>query len=320
MRCEVVPLENEHLDRAAEVVAREQRATIGACPGLALSYLDPAYCRDRLTDLAHSHLGRVAISGSQVLGVLHGSAEDGWGDLPAQGCAIEPAVEDVTAVLGALLADVAPRFVAQAALRHGLSHVAHPRLAEAAADLLFGRSGRYAALKIDPRAARLRPQGLEIRQATADDLDSIAELSLVEIAQRVLPPLYAPPSTQTHDEVKDERAAGLARGQLHLIARSQSRDVGLLAAEPSAEHHRLMRAGSLYLGPVAVRPEARGSGVASALVDAALQWGTLHGFTWASVAFATANLLSRPFWHGAGFATTGHVQLRTVNAAFAPRP
>jgi GNAT superfamily N-acetyltransferase len=68
-----------------------------------------------------------------------------------------------------------------------------------------------------------------------------------------------------------------------------------------------------YISPTATLPEARGRGVGHALVDAALDWARAHGYRWVSVDFESANLLSRPFWLGAGFRPTGYGAMRTID-------
>jgi len=139
---------------------------------------------------------------------------------------------------------------------------------------------------------------------------------MIEVAQRSVPPVYAPPAEETPTRMRQDRAKGLARGQVHLLARRDGDDIGLLCIERAREHQRLLRHDQLYLGPAAVLPHARGTGVGSALLKAAIDWGLERDFEWIGLAFAESNLLARPFWLRSGFAVTGHVRIRGIHPAY----
>ena len=326
MRVSVSRLEEEHLGDAATLVAHEQERTARAHPGVSERYLDPQYCRARLMELTETHTARLAIAGERVVGILHAARDGASANLPASGCAIAPDLDpdQTTQVFGELYAAVASTLVERGALRHLLEHVAAPPLAQAAASMTFAHSGSWAARRLrlpsspstPPRASVENDSTLSVRIGTADDLDTISRLALIEVAQRSLPPVYAPPGDQTPTRMRHDRAKGLARGQVHLLARRDGRDIGLLCIERAPEHQRLLRHDQLYLGPAAVLPHARGNGVGRALLNAAVDWGIERDFEWIGLAFAESNLLARPFWLRSGFTVTGHVRIRGIHPAY----
>jgi len=326
MRVIVSRLKEEHLGDAAAVVAHEQERAAITHPGLSERYLDPHYCRERLMELTETHIARVAVAGDRVVGILHAARDGASANLPVSGCAIAPDLDpdQTTQVFGELYAAVASTLVENGALRHLLEHVAAPRLAQSAASMTFAHSGSWAARRLrSPSSPSLSPTApfeidpaLSVRIGTVDDLDTISRLALIEVAQRSLPPVYAPPAEETPARMRQDRAEGLARGQVHLLARRDDDDIGLLCIERAPKHQRLLRHDQLYLGPAAVLPHARGNGVGRALLNAALHWGIERDFEWIRLAFAESNLLARPFWLRSGFTVTGHVRIRGIHPAY----
>ena len=326
MRVSVSRLGVEHLGDAATLVADEQERTARTHPGVSERYRDPLYCRARLMDLTETHTARVAILGERVVGILHAARDGANANLPASGCSIAPDLDpdQTTQVFGELYAAVASTLVERGALRHLLEHVGAPRLAQAAASMTFAHSGSWAARKLrlpsspsTPSRARVeRDPTLSVRIGTADDVDIISRLALLEVAQRSVPPVYAPPAEETPTSMRHDRAKGLARGQVHLLARRDGDDIGLLCIERVPEHQRLLPHDQLYLGPAAVLPHARGNGVGRALLNAAVDWGIERDFEWIGLAFAESNLLARPFWLRSGFTVTGHVRIRGIHPAY----
>lgn len=249
---------------------------------------------------------------------MHAGIEESEAQIPASGTTVDPDVGDVTAVLGAPYAACATEALAAGAHLHYAGHVDLLSLTEGWADLMFGRLQRFAVQQV----VDLRPDDggfradVDIRVADAADLDVVVDLMLIEVRHRSAVPQYSPPDTRSLADLRASWAGAQNRGTAHLLARSAGRDVGLLSIAPAPEHHRLMREDAWYIGPTAVRPEAHGSGIGLALVHAARRWTLEHGSPWLAVSFNPPTLVSRPFWQGSGFTTTGHVQPRAVDRAF----
>jgi len=316
MPARVEPLDDATIERAGELVAREQAAARRTCPELPEAYQHPDTCTaalQRLRDTGHS--GLVATDRDRVVAVLTATmrlAPDvgRYARLPAEGLAVDPELEDPTAVLGTLYAELAPPLLDRDVRRHYLLHVARPPVEAAVANLGFGRDGVYGVRPLTPR--RDRP-AVPVRVAGPAELDSVARLALVEIEHREAAPMFGPRSSVTLAELVDRHRALRDGGAVHLLASVDGRDAGLLTIELTSPVPRLCAADQPYIGPTATAPEFRRRGVGQALVDAALGWAEAHGYRWLSVDFASANPLSRPFWLGAGFRPTGYGVLRLLD-------
>ena len=212
-----------------------------------------------------------------------------------------------------LFAELAPVLISDGAVRVTVDHVDRESVATALFDLGFGRGGVFAVRGIDPMGDE--PATAEIRVGTTHDLDSIAALSHVEYLYRSAPPMYALDQTRSLAETRAAHGQLLDDGAIHLLAFRDGRDVGLLTIEQTSPAPRLCAANAPYIGPTATDPEARGSGVGRALVNAALEWARQHGRETISVDFDSRNLLSRPFWYGNGFRPTGYRLRRVLTAS-----
>ena len=157
---------------------------------------------------------------------------------------------------------------------------------------------------------------IEVRTGDEADLDVIADLSHVELLHRSTPPVYAPPLPNTLADTRARHRRLMAAGAVHLLARLDGEDVGLLTLETTSPAPRLSADGRPYIGPTATAAPARGRGVGTALVRAALDWAHRHDQPTVSVDFDSPNPLSRPFWTGMGFETTGYGVRRTLPDTF----
>lgn len=300
------------VDEVAALVAREHQHVCDQGVPLPSRYLDVAACAAALHGLlSEGFSGFRARQGAQTVGVMCGRTFDGVGFVPAHGVAVDPRALDASAVMAEMFAELAPVLIAEGAVRVTVDHVDHESLAIALFDLGFGRGSVFAVRGTEPLDA---DPAVEIRVGTAADLDSIAALSHIEYLYRSAPPMFAFDQTRSFAETRAAHEDLLDDGAIHVLARRADRDVGLLTIEQITPAPRLCAADSPYIGPTATHPDARGSGVGRALVEASLAWARTHGHETIAVDFDSANLLSRPFWIGNGFRPTGH-RLRRVLAA-----
>jgi len=136
---------------------------------------------------------------------------------------------------------------------------------------------------------------------------------------RAMPPLFGTGRTQPRHKLVEHHLRVQAGGGTHLLANVQGDDVGLLTLEPGSPAPRLCRSGDPFIGPTSVSPTARGLGVGTALVSAAVEWSKAQARQAISVDFEPSNAASRPFWLGLGFRPTGYSMLRTISRP-APDP
>jgi GNAT superfamily N-acetyltransferase len=303
------------IERAGELVAREQAVTRRTCPQLPASYENPAVCTVALQALLDAGgRGVVATNRGRPLAVLTAGVRDGrvvgrYAYLPAEGFAVDTELDDPTTVLATMYAQLASPMVAAGVWRHYLLHIAQRRVDDALANLGFARHGVYGVQAVTPRRA---DSNVAVRIAELADLDIVARLALIEIQHRARPPMFGPMNNPPLSDLVAKHHALHTSGAVHLLATLDRRDVGLLTIEPTRVP-RLCPPDQPYIGPTVTAPDARGRGVGRALVDAALDWAHQQGHEWISVDFEAANPLSRPFWLGAGFRPTGYSLLRLID-------
>lgn len=310
----VEPLTVDLLDGTALVIAAEQRAAQITTPGVTADFTEPEFCRTTLVEmLADSHTGFVALHGGRIVGVLCAKVSGTRGGIRAEGLAADPTLQDPTAVLAALYARMAPELLAGGATHHWASHVCLEPLGVGLNNLGFGRIGVYGSQPARPAP----PAGdFTVRVGTPDDLETIVELSFVEMGFRFTPPIYALPHPRSREHVEGHHRQLLNAGAMHLLAHARGEDVGLVTVEFTSPSPRLCPTGQPYIGPTATHPSHRGQGVGRALVDAALDWSYRHGFHTVSVDFDSANPLSRPFWLGCGFVPVGYQVARSIHPTY----
>ena len=315
-------------ERAAALVAREQAAARQVRPELPDGFGDAGVCEATLRHLCgRGHHGLVVTSNGRDVAVMTVTVRETptisrYARLPAEGCAVEPDLDDPTGVLAAAFADLASPLVADGVRRYYLLHPALPRLSEALSNLGFGRNGAYG---VQAAASRRRPSAVAVRVAGPEDLDTVARLALVELQHRSAAPMFGPAQGRPVAELAAEHRTLRDNGAVHLLAALGGTghaahggaalggtDVGLLTIELTSPVPRLCPDGQPYIGPTATVPAARGQGVGHALADAALTWAHDHGYPWVSVDFETSNPLSRPFWLNAGFRPTGYGLFRLI--------
>jgi GNAT superfamily N-acetyltransferase len=280
------------------------------------TYTESEHCHDALTGLlvTGSH-GFVAREMAVCVGVVCGRAVDAVGFIPADGLAVDPAAPDPTAIVVGLFAELMPAVLADGARRITIDHIDLAPLGTALSNLGFGRAGVFATLPVRAAPATHTATDVDIRIATPDDLDAVAELSHIEFSQRSTPPIYAAPQPRSLEDTRDHHHRLLDDGAVHLLARRQGNDVGLLTIEFTSPAPRLCPAGQPYIGPTATDPSVRGQGIGHALVHAAHEWAYRNGYHTISVDFEPSNPVSRPFWLGLGFQPTGYRLRRAIDTA-----
>jgi GNAT superfamily N-acetyltransferase len=309
----VQPLETTAIAEVANLVAREHAVARGHRPGLPAAYTESEHCQEALTGLVSGSHAFVAREMGVCVGVMCGRAVDAVGFIPADGLAVDPAAPDPTANVAGLCAELVPALLAEGARRITIDHVDLAPLGIALSNLGFGRGGVFATQPVRPAPVTHTATDIDIRIGTPDDLDAIAALSHIEFSQRSAPPIYAAPQLRSLNDTRDHHRRLLDDGAVHLLARRQDDDVGLLTIELTSPAPRLCPAGQPYIGPTATDPSVRGQGIGHALAHAAHEWAHRTGYHAISVDFEPSNPLSRPFWLGLGFQPTGYRLRRTID-------
>lgn len=313
---EVREFDPADLDLAASALARRHRRDREHFPILPPRFADPSACREILAAATTNAEGVAAHRSGALDGFLFGAdvlpapgspsarfAPERGTMMFAHGHSLADGA-DASETYGALYAALAARWVRRGLLDHAVHVPAEDPALAAWANLGFGGSAAVAARDLAPVAAG-RIGKVQVRRAAPEDLDTVDRLVLEESRYHAGAPIFRPfLARDTAAQVHEAHRQALAdEGQAIFIARERRADVGILCIGPGLGSPLFIPDRAAYVGATAVLPEARGSGVGAALVDAALAWAREREYRAVTLHFATANPLSRPFWTDLGFRT-----------------
>lgn len=321
---DVVDLDRADLAEVAHLVADQQRvarSTSAVVPDDLAEQGNAA--RHLATLLDRGFSGKLASQGGAPAGVLLGKSTGTTAELPAAGFAIDPGSSDPSQILAELYGELAPDLLDRGAVRHYLSHLNTPWLQQAVTDLGFGRVSYCAIRPVSPTTtAPHADRPVSVREGEATDLETVARLCLVEVDYRSVPPIYSPPPERPytlHEQIERHRTVE-TNGGVHLIASVDGDDVGVLTLEAKGIERGLCPDDQPFIGETATVEDARGLGVGTALVEAAMQWAAHRDHAGVTVSFQPSNRVSRRFWLGAAFEPTGFWTVRTIPDPYATNP
>jgi GNAT superfamily N-acetyltransferase len=321
----IVELTAEHLDAAAGLLAARQRMLRAARPELPAAFEEPSAHRAGLTELlaAEGAHGVLALDGTRPVAFLlgeHRSAEI-WGRAawsPVNGSAADP---DLGAAGGEALRDCyaawSTHFVDLGIFRHYVHAPVDDRVAEAAwFNTGFGRMQAHA-VRSTAGEESPAPRGIEIREAVPDDLDRIMPLNPLIAIQLVGPPAWA---IQLPERFRTDRAEWeeeLANPEGPLLLAMDGDTVLGLAGFYEAKAGPMVPDGAWELGVAMTRAEARGRGIARALVAAGFARLRERGATQCITDWRTASLAAARSWTAIGWVPTHHRLHRHIDERIA---
>ena len=303
---EIEPLEDEHLDAAAALLA-DRHTRHRAAERLLPEVSD---FRAQLEgDLAHELAGGVvALSGDEPVAYVVGRVEEDslLGDRRAivdfAGCAAKAgygeAIRDLYSALAA-------RWVAAGATRH---LAAIPASDEALIDawlrLAFGVQFVWAVRETE--AMKPVQAGVKIRPGTPDDLELVAKLVRSLHEYQAGPPSFSGVPPVSDEEYRAEWGDLWDDPELytHFVAERNRQPLGhlVLFRRPTGDLRVPDR--NIDLSQAVTLPAARQSGVSLALTGHALTWAHEHGFRSMTIDWRSVNLLASRFWPRRGFRPT----------------
>ena len=305
---QIAPFTADHLDAAATLLAQRQTVLRAARPELSARYTEPAGCRpllDALVAREGSH-GVVGIRDGEVVGFLVGFPryEPIWGRAcwsPIEGQACNPLVDPD--LMRDLYASWSMHFVDRGFFRQ---YVYVPADDEAVLDTWFltgfGKMQAHATrdLSLEPPV----DASFTVRRATPDDLERIEPLMDLIATQLVRSPAYAISLPEVLATYRAEYETDLKDPAAHYwVAEENGVAVGLQGLY-EAEPGLMVPDGAWELADAKTAPEARGRGVARALLAAAFAEARLAGATHCVTDWRTASLASHRSWMAIGFRPT----------------
>jgi GNAT superfamily N-acetyltransferase len=311
---QIVAFEQEHAERAAEMVAaryRAEREILRLIPEL---YVDPSAILPRVLEFAASSPGVAAMRAGELQGFLIGMRIAWRGDptayVPEYGHGASP--DDAYALYRAMYAEMSGLWALEGRRDHLICLFAHDRPAfDACVSLGYGGVGMDTLRDLEPVA---EVADVDIRRADVGAVDLIAPLEVALREHLAGAPTFLPrdPDEPTHLATAwwlsdPERALWLAFGdgaaRAFLCMDPRSGQV-----LPTADESTVSIIGAY------TAPGGRGAGVGAALLNRGLAWATSQGYATCAVDFEVANIEGSRFWLGRGFRPVTQAMYRHIHA------
>ena len=316
MSLRIVPFTDDHLDDAARMAAG--RYASHREPSWPARYADRGVLLPRLEETLRTGLGVAAVRAGQLAGFLlafpHEFRDIRTAYIPDFAHGTIP--DDTWCIYRTMYAAFAPQWLAYGCFQHAISFFVGEKSAiDAWFSLGFG-------LFVVDALRGLESVGggsaeVEIRRATPDDLDLVESLEVDLRRHLAAAPIFIP---LIIDEGREDRTRWLEDEAKSLwLAFRDGEPVAHLCLEPS-EHPVLPVSDDSIVAVTGAytRPQARGAGIATALLDRGLTWARDAGYQQCSVDFESANIPGASFWQGrAGFGPVCHSLLRRVDERLA---
>lgn len=333
-RLSVRPFEPRDLDDAARLLAARQARDRQRLPMLAAALEERAACRNLLAPLIENARasGAVALRDGEVAGFLFGEetlvAPDSFAYqfVPPYGISMGVQAhgvaegEDVATVYRELYAFLAEAWTRKGFFDHRIHVVAGDAdVQEAWLALGFGRHMTAATRPTAQPVDGVRAAGIEVHDASAEDIDVVVSLSLTLARHHARAPMFWPVIHTTLPAAREFMLGALNDPSCpHFVAYRDGAALGMQTflvggfTPPIVE-----REGNVYLFEGVVEPEARSGGVGALLLDHAMSWARNAGYRWCTLHFASGNGSGAPFWLGHGFIPVEHAMVRRVDERIA---
>ncbi|HEU5440113.1 MAG TPA: GNAT family N-acetyltransferase [Ktedonobacterales bacterium] len=315
MSLEIVAFAADHSEAAAALLTRRHTADRRHTPLLPAAYEDAAACGELLRqELEAGARGVVALRDGVLVGYLLGRAEppqphgnpmlfeERTGSIRHSGHAI--AAGETPALYRDLYAALAAQWVAGGFFAHYVWVPASDTGAlETWAALGFAPDVCAAARELDAlQPARVGvADGIVIRRAGPRDLESVIALTTENMYYHCEAPIFMPMFANLEETIRTSITAEIADPAcVFWLAALDGQPVGLCSFFPTQPGLQTPER-SIYLDHGYTVPEARGSGVASALVAYGLRWARDEGYERCTVMYIPSNPLSSRFWPAQGF-------------------
>jgi GNAT superfamily N-acetyltransferase len=305
---EIVPFAAEHLEGVAMLLAERQERLREVRPELPATFTDPPAWGPFLTTLAEQEgaHGVVSLGDSAPDAFLLGYPrhEPIWGR--AAWSAIEGQAYSAATgpeIMRDLYAAWSSHFVERGFFRQYVHGAADDSpLLDAWFSTGFGKMQAHAVRDLDLSPPEESP--FELRRATPDDLDHIEQLLPLISTQLVNSPAYAISLPERMTTYRDDYATELSDPAAHYwLAEDDGRAVGLMGFY-EAEPGPMVPDGAWELGDAKTAPDARGRGVARALLAAGFAEARAAGASHCITDWRTASLPTHRSWAALGFRPT----------------
>jgi GNAT superfamily N-acetyltransferase len=298
MTLKVVSLQDKHLTDAAKLFCARYRTLRERVPALPARYAEVSTIRPMLRDLAAQAPGTAALRGGQLVGYFLGFV------IPAfrgQRTAYSPewangaALADSRRIYEDMYTHLSARWVADRCFTHLIGALAHDRDGLAGWHWSgFGMIAADAVRSLEPAAGH--PAEVTIRRADGRDIAQV--VTLIDALRRHL---AAAPTFLVSDEedIRTTHARWLANpANAMWLAEEDARAVACMMIGPANPDACTIIGDEATASIVGAFTEerARGRGIATALLNRALDWARAAGYGRCAVDFEPMNVLAARFW------------------------
>ncbi|HSV86505.1 MAG TPA: GNAT family N-acetyltransferase [Levilinea sp.] len=298
---QILPFHAEHLPSAAGLFARSFKQQRQAVPALPARLESPAEVEVHLKRMLEKHTGVAAVQDGELVGYViwlyienFRNARRKAAYCPVLAHAANPVQQD--AIIRALYRCAAAQWAEAGCEVHAVSLLAFD---QAAIRTWFWSGFGLAVVDAVRLATPLNielPRDVVVRKAHPADADMLADLEAEHWQHYLAAPVFmnpTPPSTASEFVELLGRPGGSG-----WLAFASDHPVGYLRLEASSSgaSEVVSAATTISITGAYVQPQARGRGVAAALLDAALRDDAARGYTACSVDFESFNPEAARFW------------------------
>jgi len=298
---QIVEFTSKHVADAARLYAADFGRLRADVPALPADFLDPATTEPLLRRAISAGPAAAALRHGELVGYMAGLPVPG---LRASGTSVflpEWAHGGTRTgrsdTYDAMYTYIAARWAEAGWLTQCLSILpGDPKLEGALVWLGFGLCVVDAVRTLEEVPVSATPPGVTVGQAAPEDLDALVPIVPAHDAYYAASPTFL--IRETNDPSHELASWIQTRGEQVLFARSGIRVLSFIYLRPAPDDvSRVVRhPGTMSICGAYTVPEARGSGVGSALLSAAVASGREAGFERMAVDFESANVLARRFW------------------------
>jgi GNAT superfamily N-acetyltransferase len=294
MSIQVISLQEAYLPQAADLVCARYRALRDKLPILPDIYTNEQVMFEKLRDMYIEAKGVAALQNGRLVGFMIGFILE---DFLGKRCAYSPewghaaSIEDSRLVYEELYGQISKVWLNQGCYSHLISIMAcDPSAIETFHWLGFGLINIDGVRDLKPVTSQ--PNRPVISRAGLEDL-----ADLMEMGRALERHVYNAPTFWLHEMENypewikiDQNAAWLAY--------VEEKCVGFIAFEPgiSCECLLLRHESTIRIIGAFTIPQARGQGIATALLSQGLSWAQSQGYTRCAVDFESMNTLARRYW------------------------
>lgn len=295
---EIVPFSEDHLEEAAGLVAVRYRQERKHNPILPARFEDAAAVLPILQNNTRRQTGMVAMREGRLIGFLTGFMslfrEVRTAFIPYWGHGASSDNRQKT--YWSMYASLARHWVANGYFNHIITVLAHEQEVLGAWFMLGFGMDNIDTLR-DVSSIKRVMADVEIRRATMDDIDAVMSLALANHWHLTTTPIFRPMfghegRRHLEQQISDANIAWW-------LAYNGSDIVGIMRLVPlSGREFSIPPADENTCGITAAftKEEFRHHGVATTLLNHALEWARSVGYTRCAVDFESANILGASFW------------------------